>query len=140
MNATVTLERPAAEELADLFVALGWGPPSRDVLESSIRAYTATICARNPGGRLVGYASVFSDGCLTTMLGEFLVHPGFQRRRIGKAMMRLVEQCFPLAPIYIQALGDSVGFYQALGFRVSSAQVSSMFKRPSERRSSLRRG
>ncbi len=132
MSTTVTLERPESAELADLFVAVGWGPQSREVLESSIRAYTATVCARMPPGRLVGYASVFSDRCLTTMFGEFVVHPEFRHQGIGKAMMRLVELHFPRAHIYVKALGDSVGFYRALGFRASSAPVTSMFKQPSE--------
>jgi GNAT superfamily N-acetyltransferase len=127
---TVTFERPEPAELEELFVALGWGRLPLDVLASSIRAYTATVCARTPAGRLVGYASVFSDRCLTTMFGEFVVHPEFQRKGIGKAMMRAVEDRFPAVPIYVKALGASLGFYTAVGFRVSSTQVTSMFKRP----------
>src|SRR5262245_21176880 len=111
MSTTVTFERPEPAELADLFAALGWGQPSHDVLQSSVSAYTATLCARVGGERLVGYASVFSDRCLTTMFGEFVVHPAFQHQGIGKAMMHLVEDRFPLAPIYVKALGTSVGFY-----------------------------
>jgi len=132
MNTVVALERPDPAELNELFVALGWGQHSLDVLASSIRAYTATLCARTPRGLLVGYASAFSDCSLTTMFGEFVVHPKFQRQGIGTAMMRVVENEFPSAPIYVKALGASLDFYAALGFRVSSAPVTSMFKRPAE--------
>lgn len=130
MRATVALERPEPAELAELLAALGWGQHAHQVLEFSIRAYTATICARCEG-RLVGYTSIFSDRCLTTMFGEFVVHPDFQRKGVGRAMMSLVESEFPLAPIYAKALGEAVGFYTALGFRASSTPVTSMFKRPS---------
>jgi GNAT superfamily N-acetyltransferase len=128
--AIVSFERPGPAELSALFVSLGWGRSDVDVLESSIRAYTATVCARAPGGLLVGYASVFSDRSLTTMFGEFVVHPQFQRQGLGKAMMRAVEKEFPSAPIYVKALGAAREFYAALGFRTSSVPLTSMFKRP----------
>lgn len=80
----------------------------------------------------MGYASVFSDGCLTTMFGEFVVHPAFQRRGIGRAMMLAVERAFPSAPIYVKALGASREFYAALGFRTASTPVTCMFRRPGE--------
>ncbi len=50
-------------------------------------------------------------------------------------MMRAVENEFPSAPIYVKALGASLGFYAALGFCTSSAPVTPMFKRPSDRKS-----
>ena len=128
--AVVRIERPVPAELSALFAALGWGQPSIDVLATAIAAYTATVCARTPDGSLVGYASVFSDGVLATMFSEFVVHPDFQRRGIGRAMMRAVETAFPSAPIYVKALGASRQFYAALGFREASSPVTSMFKRP----------
>lgn len=131
--ATFGFERPGPAELNDLFVALGWGQASLDVLASSIEAYTATVCARTPGGSLVGYASVFSDRSLTTMFGEFVVHPRFQRQGLGRAMMHAVEREFPSAPIYVKALGAAREFYTALGFRTSSVPLTAMFKRPSDR-------
>ena|GEM_PF-888897 len=126
----VTIARPEASELNALFVALGWGQHALKTLRSSIAAYTARICARTRTGLLVGYASVFSDRCLTTMFGEFVVHPAFQRRGVGTAMMHAVEQAFPSAPIYVKALGASRGFYAALGFRTASTPVTCMFRRP----------
>jgi GNAT superfamily N-acetyltransferase len=130
---TVAIERPDPVELQGLFATLGWGQHTLGVLASSIEAYTATVCARDARGKLVGYASVFSDHVLTTMFGEFVVHPDVRRKGIGRAMMRVVENGFPSAPIYVKALGASDGFYKALGFRTPSTQVTSMFKRPADR-------
>lgn len=132
MNARISFERPNAEELNALFTALGWGEHSNAQLERSMGAYTATICARaEDEGMLVGYASVFSDEVLTTMFGEFAVHPKYQRRGIGRAMMLAVERAFPDAPIYVKALGDSREFYAAMGFRLAGTPMSSMYKPPS---------
>ncbi len=128
----VVVARPEAAELNALYVALGWGEHALETLRSSIAAYSATICARTSAGLLVGYASVFSDRCLTTMFGEFVVHPAFQRRGIGRSMMLAVEQAFPSAPIYVQALGASRAFYAALGFRASRTPVHCLFRRPGD--------
>ena len=128
--AIAALERPDPAELNALYVGLGWGQHSLEVLRSSIAAYTATVCARIPAGLLVGYASVFSDRCLSTMFGEFVIHPGFQRQGIGTAMMHAVEKAFPSAPIYVHALGASREFYAALGFRAPSTPLTCMFRRP----------
>lgn len=130
MQIAVSVKRPAASELADLLAAVGWAPPPHDALERSMLAYTSTVSARTSDGRLIGYASVFSDRCLTTMFGEFIGHPDFRRRGIGRALMRLVEESFPEAPVYVKALGDSAAFYWALGFRESTERVTAMFKRP----------
>ncbi|MGC3984127.1 MAG: GNAT family N-acetyltransferase [Pseudorhodoferax sp.] len=130
MNASITFESPRAEELAALLDAAGWGTHDAKTLSRSIAAYTATACARDANGTLVGYASVFSDGVLTTMLGELIVHPRSQRQGIGRALMLAVESKFPGAPIYVKALGSSRDFYASLGFRVASVVVTSMFKRP----------
>ena len=129
MEVVVTHERPVPPELSNLFAAVGWGEQAHDALGRSIRAYTTTLCAR-VDGRLVGYASVFSDGHLTTMFGEFVVHPEFQRSGIGREMMRLVEETFPAAPIYVKALGEADAFYRAIGFRESRVPTTCLFKRP----------
>lgn len=126
----VTIERPEAAELNSLYVALGWGEHSLEKLRSSIAAYTATICARTVAGLLVGYASLFSDRCLTTMFGEFVVHPEFQWRGVGSAMMQAVEGAFPAAPIYVHALDASREFFSAHGFRSPTRPVTGMSRRP----------
>ncbi|MGV8894555.1 MAG: GNAT family N-acetyltransferase [Burkholderiaceae bacterium] len=130
MAISVSLQRPEPEELCALLLALGWGEHSASELRTSICAFTATVCARDEANNLIGYASVFSDRCLTTMLGELLVHPSYQRRGIGKSIMELIEASFPAAPVYIKALGESRQFYEAIGFQTSLIPVTSMFKKP----------
>ena len=130
MGIRISSARPSGEELAALFSKVGWGCPSHDLLRRSIDAYTATVCARAPGDELVGYVSVFSDGVLTTMFGEVLVHPDWRGRGVGRSLLAEVERLFPAAPIYAKALGDARGFFEAVGFRCASVPVTAMFKRP----------
>lgn len=130
MGYEIKCERPTAPELAKLLEAADWGVNALDALETSIAAYTETVCARTPTGVLVGYVSVFSDGVFTTMFGEVVVHPDFQHQGIGRAMFQEVEQRFPCAPMYVKALGASNKFFEALGFKASAVPVAVLFKKP----------
>jgi GNAT superfamily N-acetyltransferase len=115
MTYQINCVRPHALELAKLLEAAGWGVNALDALESSIAAYTETVCARALDGALVGYVSVFSDGVFTTMFGEVVVHPDHQRQGIGREMFHAIEKRFPNAPMYVKTLGKSEKFFQAIG-------------------------
>lgn len=128
MSYEIQCERPTASELAKLLEAVDWGVNALDALETSIAAYTETVCARTRNGVLVGYVSVFSDGVFTTMFGEVVVHPDFQHQGIGRAMFQEVEQRFPRAPMYVKALGHSQHFFEAIGFKSSAIPQVVLFK------------
>lgn len=128
MNCEIHCERPHAVELAQRLELAGWGVNALDELESSIAAYTETVCARAFDGLLVGYVSVFSDGVFTTMFGEVVVHPEFQRQGIGRAVFQAVERRFPRTPMYVKTLGESQAFFEALGFKSSTQPLSIWFK------------
>ncbi|MFT3815831.1 MAG: GNAT family N-acetyltransferase [Acidovorax sp.] len=130
MRISVSSARPTGKELSVLFSQVGWGQPGHELLERSIDAYTATLCARADDGELIGYVSVFSDGVLTTMFGELVVHPDWRGGGVGRSLLAEVERMFPAAPIYVKALGDARGFFEAVGFRCATVPVTAMFKRP----------
>ena len=130
MKPSVQIERPRAEELVQLFVAVGWEAARVDDLATSVSAYPCTICARSAEGELVGYLSAFSDEVMSTMLGELVVSPRWRRRGVGASMLAALEQRYPNAPIYIKALGASKHFYEAVGFRVPKGEFTVVFKFP----------
>lgn len=135
MEVTVTtsvfVQPPGPEELASLFNAVGWGQNDPSVVGQSIAAYPFTACARTEAGQLVGYLSAFSDGVMSTLLGELVVHPAWRRQGVARSLLAALERGYPSAPIYIKALGESKHFYEAMGFKVPKAEFTVMFKRPS---------
>lgn len=131
MTASVLVQPPDPEELAGLFNAVGWGQNDPSIVGQSIAAYPFTACARTEGGKLVGYLSAFSDGVMSTLLGELVVHPEWRRQGVARSLLTALERSYPSAPIYIKALGDSKHFYEAMGFKIPKAEFTVMFKRPS---------
>ena len=119
-----------ATEVHALFVAVGWSTESVRIIKQSLAAYPCKICARDEEGSLVGYASVFSDGVMTTMLGELIVHPQHRRKGVGRGIMGQIERLYPDAPISVKALGGSRLFYQSIGFKEPKAAMAVLFKRP----------
>ncbi|MBG6081141.1 GNAT superfamily N-acetyltransferase [Rubrivivax gelatinosus] len=131
MTTSVLVQPPDPEELAGLFNAVGWGQNDPSIVGQSIDAYPFTACARTEGGKLIGYLSAFSDGVMSTLLGELVVHPEWRRQGVARSLLTALERRYPSAPIYIKALGDSRHFYEAIGFKVPKAEFTVMFKRPS---------
>lgn len=128
-NYTVTFELPQPAEVVSLFDSVGWGGNLIEHIERSLAAYPCIISVRTSDDLLIAYASVFSDTIMTTMLGEFVVHPDYQRRGVGTLMLEALEKRYPNAPIYIKAFGDSKDFYAARGFVEPSARLTVMFKK-----------
>ena len=118
------------EELGVLLAAVGWGDHSLEQLERSIRAYTFIAHARTNAGALIGYVSAFSDGAASTMLGELIVHPEHQRRRVAAELLARVEARFPGVPLYIKALGEAKHFFLACGYEVPRTEMTVLFKKP----------
>ncbi len=118
------------QEVADLFMSVGWGDGyEEEMIQRSIQAYPLVAHARDAKGVLVGYVTAFSDGAFSTMLGELAVHPAVQRQGVGKALLTIVEARFPGVPIIVKALGDAKKFFEACGYRIPNAEVTSMFKK-----------
>ncbi len=130
MRYTYGFDAVAPTELAGLLGAVGWGTHSLEDLAQSVSAYPCVVHARSELGELVGYLSAFSNGVLTTMFGELLVHPQHRRRGIASHMMGLVKARYPHAPAFVKALRDARHFFSAQGFKVPSAEMTVMFWKP----------
>lgn len=118
------------EELNALFSEIGWGQHSDEKLQQSVDAYPFVAHARTNTGLLVGYISAFSDEVFSTMLGELVVHPKYQRQGIAANLLARVEARFPNAPVYIKALGEAKNFFIARGYKAPSSEITVLFKKP----------
>jgi len=106
-------------ELASFYASAGWHvlPP-----ESFRRALSGTyfsLSARAPGGRLVGYGRVVSDGGIHAWIHDLIVLPEFQGRGLGSRLLTgLIERIRNSGIPYIGlfAAKGRTGFYQKFGF------------------------
>lgn len=131
MNCKISSDRTVTwQEFAALMASVGWGSgyDEASFLRSS-RAYPLIVNARADNGELVGYASAFSDGAFSTMLGELVVRPDAQGAGTGRALMSAVEAAFPGVPVYVKALGDATRFFEACGYRRPGVEMTVLFKK-----------
>src|SRR5687768_7860290 len=75
-------------EVQALFVAVGWTEraASSERLGAMLSGSTVVVTARSEG-KLVGIARAISDGVFNAYVSTVAVHPEWQRRGIGRAMM-----------------------------------------------------
>ncbi|MCF6337982.1 MAG: GNAT family N-acetyltransferase [Gammaproteobacteria bacterium] len=106
-----------AKELTALRNSVNWFRHSSCAdIERSIEAYPFTAQARNSAGKLIGYLSAFSDDVFTTMIGELLVHPDYQRRGIGTALLKKAELRYPGIPVQAHSPSGCLSFFTRQGY------------------------
>jgi ribosomal protein S18 acetylase RimI-like enzyme len=81
------------------------------------------VCAF-AGGRLVGFVNVAGDGGSHAFLLDTTVHPEYQRRGIGAALVKEAARLSREAGaewLHVDYETDVAGFYRACGFRATEA-------------------
>jgi GNAT superfamily N-acetyltransferase len=69
------------------------------------------------GDRLVGSVRVLSDGYLFNTVPEVMVDPEFQRRGVGRELMRLALEAAPGGRLFFGALPGNEPFFERSGFQ-----------------------
>lgn len=67
--------------------------------------------------QLVGIARSLSDFGFTTYLADLAVHDAYQRRGIGRELIRRTQLAAPQAKIVLLAAPAAVDYYPHIGFR-----------------------
>ncbi|MBN2313866.1 MAG: GNAT family N-acetyltransferase [Sedimentisphaerales bacterium] len=71
-------------------------------------------------GRIIGSVRASTDGD-TCFIGRLIVHPDFQRQRIGTQLMERIERHFPTAGRFELFTGErsenNIRFYRNLGYQ-----------------------
>jgi GNAT superfamily N-acetyltransferase len=124
--AVVIGERPRATDAIALYDAVGWGNAD-DYDEGRVQAALAnTMCviqATDREGALIGLARLFGDGVIHTSLAEIVVHPNWQRRGVGRAMLsKACEVCGDTA-IFLETFRGQEHFFKGCGFVVKPQMV-----------------
>jgi len=109
-----------SQQLNDLCTAVGWQSRSLDKLEQAINSSFKYVSAWHiEREQLVGFARAVSDGVYQATLLDIAVHPDFQGRGIGKAIVKTITQQLYIAQVVDITLFASphvADFYHQLGF------------------------
>jgi GNAT superfamily N-acetyltransferase len=111
---------PAPQDFKALYDTTGWGPASRPATYYA-GALSGSWFTRSAysGGQLVGFARAISDGHLHAFITEMIVHPEYQQRGIGSALLTSVlEACHSagITDIQLFSARGKASFYERHGF------------------------
>jgi GNAT superfamily N-acetyltransferase len=116
----VLCKKPTGAELSVLRRAVGWKElgceDSQAGLDGSLFAVSAVS-----GGELVGAARVVGDGRAVFYIQDVIVHPDFQGRGVGRAVMEKVMEYIASAAcdgavVGLMAATGKEKFYEQFGF------------------------
>jgi GNAT superfamily N-acetyltransferase len=106
------------DELLALYRANGWASAEKGkLLHQGLLASHSLVTAWD-GARLVGLGNTLSDGCLVVYYSHLLVLPEYQRRGIGREIMRrLLARYEGFHQHVLLADGAAVEFFRKYGFQ-----------------------
>jgi len=93
MDLEVSLEDDIeTDEVIELYKANGWSSAEKpDLLIPALKNSDSLVTARI-SGKLIGIGNAISDGSLVVYYPHMLVHPDYQGKGIGRAMMGRMQQ------------------------------------------------
>jgi ribosomal protein S18 acetylase RimI-like enzyme len=105
-------------QLARLFDSVGWQHRTRDPerLAQMVRGSMYGVSAYE-GEKLVGFARAISDGAFNAYVSTVAVLPDYQRRGIGREMMRRLLDGHDHVQFVLHARAEVHPFYVVCGFR-----------------------
>jgi GNAT superfamily N-acetyltransferase len=74
-------------EIEDLRAEIGWDRSS-GTYGTTLKRHLAWFTARDDQGRLIGYASLLSDGISDALLVDLMVHPEHRHSGIGRKLVK----------------------------------------------------
>lgn len=114
-------------EVLDLYADSTLGerrPLSDPVRMQAMWANANLIVTAWDGAQLVGLARSLTDGVYCTYMSDLAVRLSWQRRGIGRELIRLTREAAPQATLILLAAPKAVDYYPRLGFtRHESAWV-----------------
>ncbi|NES80158.1 MAG: GNAT family N-acetyltransferase [Moorea sp. SIO2B7] len=121
------------EELCD---SVGWARRSLRKVKKALQHSFLVVSmweVRGNRRRLIGFARATSDHAFNATIWDVVVHPKFQNRGLGKALMRyMIKQLRKedISNITLFADPQVVEFYRRLGFMLDPEGIKGMFWYP----------
>lgn len=116
---------PTIEEFEVLVKAVGWSPQPRERTAAVLKApLYAVIAEDSRTGSVVGCVLLLGDGASFFYVKDMMVHPDYQRKQVGTALMnklnQWVEANAPAEALMGLYTGENLApFYSRFGFRES---------------------
>ena len=82
----------SAETFREIFLAVGWEPPSLQQIEIALSNSWRTFCVYD-GEKPVGMARLLGDGAMSYYIKDFAVCPIYQSKGVGRRLMERIETC-----------------------------------------------
>jgi len=112
------------DEVVSLYRENGWSSAEKPEQLIPALKNSDTLVTARISGKLVGIGNAISDGSLVVYYPHLLVHPNYQDKGIGRAMMKLLQRRY--ASFHQQMLtadAITVEFYKSLGFERAGKTV-----------------
>lgn len=113
------------KEIEDLRESVEWDRSEGTYQEILNQHYTYYI-VRNEDDQLIGYMSVLSDGISDAFLLYLVVHPQYQRKGIGKRIVKKAITDIKAAGIrciQVTFNNDLESFYEKCGFQIFTGGI-----------------
>lgn len=123
-------------ELEELCDAVGWSRrPIRKVRKAIQNSFLVITMWEQRGNRkkLIGFSRATSDHAFNATIWDVVVHPNFQGKGLGKALMKqLIKKLRSedISNVTLFADPDVVNFYKQLGFMPDPEGIKGMFWYP----------
>ena len=112
---------PSEAELSDLCEAVGWSRFGADY--AALNGYALTTSAWTDSGQLIAWTSIVSDNVRHAFLLDVMVHPDFQKKGLGRAVvLRAIEEMRArgVTTFHVDCSPDRAGFYERCGFKMGA--------------------
>ncbi len=121
----IELKDSVCHEIASVYISSGWGQAEHhpdDTIRKMFQTAHFILCL-DAHSHIVGLLRAFSDGVMVSWLAEIVVMPEWRNKGLGTAMIQLFLQDFPHTPVYVEALPESVPWFQKHGILPISTLV-----------------
>jgi GNAT superfamily N-acetyltransferase/uncharacterized glyoxalase superfamily protein PhnB len=122
-NISILERAPSVEEYRNLAAAVGWSPsPNNEVIKTILDASIFAVVAQHgETGNVIGCALLLGDHATFYYVKDVMVHPTWQRKRIGTALMQALTDWLEKNAADNALVGLITGeglepFYQQFGF------------------------
>jgi GNAT superfamily N-acetyltransferase len=128
MSATYYIRRNvnlAGKEVEDLRGAVGWDRMDGHYDRILKRSYTH-FSAHENDGRLIGFVDVISEGIADAFLVDLMVHPDYQGRGVGKALvLHAIDSLRADGILTTEVIFEPrlESFYRACGFEILQSGI-----------------